>query len=116
MSHLGSYRYYDLFPLKFFSIYLNVLFFFKLLKQEQQQRVSCRLCWLQTHLVARDDFEFLILLLHLPSVRFALSHHAQLWIFCFYFFVVLVIIGKCSTIKPCHQLRSCQDKWCCHNW
>lgn len=23
MSHLGSYRYCDLFPLKFFSIYLN---------------------------------------------------------------------------------------------
>lgn len=28
MSHLGSYRYYDLFPLKFFSIYLNGFFFF----------------------------------------------------------------------------------------
>lgn len=26
ISHLGSYRYYDLFPLKFFSIYLNVFF------------------------------------------------------------------------------------------
>lgn len=28
MSHLGSYRYYDLFPLKFFSIYLNGFVFF----------------------------------------------------------------------------------------
>lgn len=26
MSHLRSYRYYDLFPLKFLSIYLNVFF------------------------------------------------------------------------------------------